>query len=62
MLKELMKEKFIAAFKTREYIRRYPYELINNRITVAEKSGQYDLPLTDEQIINLIAKESPLSK
>lgn len=57
MLKELMKEKFIAAFKTREYIRRYPYELINNRITVAEKSGQYDLPLTDEQIINLIAKE-----
>lgn len=57
MLKELMKEKFVAAFKTREYIRRYPYELINNRITVAEKSGQYDLPLTDDQIVNLIAKE-----
>ena len=57
MLKELMKQKFVEAFKTREYIRRYPYEIINNKIMVAEKSGQYELPLSDEQITNIIVKE-----
>ena len=57
MLKELMKQKFIEAFKTREYIRRYPYEIINNKILLAEKSGQYELPLTDEHITNIIVKE-----
>ena len=57
MLKELMKQKFVEAFKTREYIRRYPYEIINNKIMIAEKSGQYELPLTDEQITNIIVKE-----
>lgn len=56
-LKETFKKKFIEEFKTREYIRRYPYELINNRIMLAEKSGQYELPLSDNQIINLVAKE-----
>jgi uncharacterized protein YqeY len=56
-LKETFKQKFIEAFKTREYIRRYPYEVINNKIMIAEKSGQFELPLTDEQIINIIIKE-----
>lgn len=56
-LKETFKQKFIEAFKTREYIRRYPYEVINNKIMIAEKSGQFELPLTDEQIINIIVKE-----
>ena len=56
-LKETINQKFIEAFKTREYIRRYPYEVMKQRIMTAEKSGQYDLPLTDEQVINLIAKE-----
>lgn len=56
-LKEIINQKFIEEFKTREYIRRYPYEIMKQRIMTAEKSGQYDLPLSDEQIINLIAKE-----
>ena len=56
-LKETLKQKFIEAFKTREYIRRYPYEMVNSRIMIAEKSGQFELPLTDEQIVNIIAKE-----
>jgi uncharacterized protein YqeY len=56
-LKETFKQKFVEAFKTREYIRRYPYEIINNKIMIAEKSGQYELPLTDEQITNLVVKE-----
>lgn len=56
-LQETFKKKFIEAFKAREYIRRYPYEVINNRIMIAEKSGQFELPLTDEQIVNLVVKE-----
>jgi uncharacterized protein YqeY len=57
MLKELINQKFIEEFKTRVAIRRYPYEVMKQRIMVAEKSGQFELPLTDEQITNLIVKE-----
>lgn len=56
-LKETIDKKFIEEFKTKIAIRRYPYEVVKQRILVAEKSGQYDLPLTDDQIVNLIAKE-----
>lgn len=57
MLKELINQKFIEEFKTRVAIRRYPYEVMKQRIMVAEKSGKFELPLTDEQITNLIVKE-----
>ena len=56
-LKETINQKFIEEFKTRVAIRRFPYEIMKQRILVAEKSGQFELPLTDEQIINIIAKE-----
>ena len=56
-LKETINQKFIEEFKTRIAIRRYPYEVMKQRIMVAEKSGQFELPLTDEQITNLIVKE-----
>ena len=56
-LKEIINQRFIEEFKTREYVRRYPYEIMKQRILTAEKSGQFELPLTDEQIVNLIAKE-----
>jgi uncharacterized protein YqeY len=56
-LKEIINKKFIEEFKTRDYIRRYPYELIKQKITTAEKSGQFELPLSDEQITNIIVKE-----
>lgn len=56
-LKEIINQKFIEEFKTGIAIRRYPYEVIKQRILVAEKSGQFELPLTDEQIVNLIVKE-----
>jgi uncharacterized protein YqeY len=57
MLKELINKKFIEEFKTRDAVRKYPYEIMKQRIMVAEKSGQFELPLTDEQITNLIIKE-----
>lgn len=57
MLKELINEKWKEAFKAREMEKRTAYEMIKQRIVVAEKSGQFELPLTDEQITNLIIKE-----
>jgi uncharacterized protein YqeY len=57
MLKELINEKWKGAFKNRDTNKRTAYELIKQRILVAEKSGQFELPLSDEQITNLIIKE-----
>lgn len=57
MLKELINKKFIEEFKTRDEVKKYPYEIMKQRIMIAEKSGQFELPLTDEQITNLISKE-----
>lgn len=57
MLKELINEKWKEAFKNRDTEKRTAYELIKQRILVAEKSGQFQLPLTDEDITNLIIKE-----
>lgn len=57
MLKELINDKWKEAFKARDVEKRTAYELIKQRIMVAEKSGQVELPLTDEYITNLIVKE-----
>ena len=56
-LKNTINEKWKEAFKARDMEKRTAYEMIKQRITVAEKSGQFELPLTDEQITNLIIKE-----
>ena len=57
MLNEIINEKWKEAFKNRDTNKRTAYELIKQRILVAEKSGQFELPLSDEQITNLIIKE-----
>lgn len=57
MLKELINDKWKEAFKARDMEKRTAYEMIKQRILVSEKSGQFELPLTDEQITNLIIKE-----
>lgn len=56
-LKDTINEKWKEAFKARDLEKRTAYEFIKQRITMAEKSGQVELPLTDDYIINLIAKE-----
>lgn len=56
-LKETINQKFIEAFKTRDAVKKFPYEIMKQRIMTAEKSGQFELPLTDDQIIGLITKE-----
>lgn len=57
MMKELINEKWKNAFKARDMEKRTAYEVIKQRIMMAEKSGQFELPLTDEQITNMIVKE-----
>ena len=57
MLKDIINEKWKEAFKARDMEKRTAYEMIKQKILVAEKSGLYALPLTDEQITNLIVKE-----
>ena len=57
MLKEIINDKWKEAFKARDLEKRTAYELIKQRIMVAEKSGQVELPLSDEYITNLIVKE-----
>lgn len=56
-LKDIINEKWKEAFKAHDMEKRTAYEMIKQRIMVAEKSGQFELPLTDEQITNLIIKE-----
>ena len=56
-LKELINEKWKEAFKARNFEKRAAYEFIKQRIMIAEKSGQAELPLTDDYITNLIVKE-----
>ena len=57
MLKELINEKWKEAFKASDMEKRTAYEMLKQRIMLAEKSGQFELPLTDDQITNLIIKE-----
>ena len=56
MLKNLINEKWKEAFKARDINKRTAYELIKQKILVAEKSGQVELPLSDDYIVNLISK------
>lgn len=56
-LQEVINESWKIAFKARDEIRRSTYELLKQRFLVAEKSGKYNLPLSDEVIQDLIAKE-----
>ena len=56
-LKEIINEKWKEAFKARDVEKRTAYEFIKQRIMIAEKSGQAELPLTDDYITNLIVKE-----
>ena len=56
-LKETINEKWKIAFKAKDETRRAIYEVLKQRIMIAEKSGQFSVPLTDEQITALIIKE-----
>lgn len=57
MLYEEIKQKHIWTMKARDNILKSAYGNVLAKITVAEKSGKYQLPLADEVIEGLIQKE-----
>ena len=57
MLYELLKEKHIAAFKQHNMLIKSAYSNVLAKALVAEKSGNYKLPLEDSVIEGLIVKE-----
>lgn len=57
MLKETFNDKWKEAFKARDMAKRSAYEFMKQRIMIAEKSGQVELPLSDEYITSLVVKE-----
>lgn len=57
MLYEIIKNKHTEAMKMRNPLLKSAYGNVLAKIMVAEKSGKYQLPLTDEIIESLVAKE-----
>ena len=57
MLQEQINLKWKELFKARDVIGKAAFEVIKAKILVAEKSGTYELPLTDSVIENIIIKE-----
>lgn len=52
-----IREKFVQVRKDRNIILKSLYESLVNKIIVAEKSGQYQLPLTDDIVLSIVKKE-----
>ena len=50
-------EKFIEARKNKDNLMKSLYESLRAKIIVAEKSGQYATPLSDDVILSIIKKE-----
>ena len=57
MIKELIIEKWKEAFKAKDEILKSAFAMVKAKILVEEKSGKYELPLTDEVIVAVITKE-----
>ena len=57
MLYEIIKNKHTEAMKTRNLLLKSAYGNVLAKIMVAEKSGNYPLPLSEELIESLVAKE-----
>jgi uncharacterized protein YqeY len=57
MLQEQINLKWKELFKARDAVGKSAFECLRAKITVAEKSGSYDLPLADSIIENIIIKE-----
>ena len=49
--------KFIEARKAKNMIMKSLYESLRAKILIAEKSGDYEIPLNDSVVLNIIKKE-----
>jgi uncharacterized protein YqeY len=57
MLEQIIRNKFNEARKSKNELMRKTYESVVAKILVAEKSGKYTLPLSEDVIVTLIQKE-----
>ena len=57
MLQEQINLKWKELFKARDVVGKSAFECVKSKILVAEKSGSYELPLTDSVVEGIIAKE-----
>ncbi len=57
MLEQTIRNKFNEARKSRNELMRKAYESVIAKIMVAEKSGKYTLPLSEDVIVTLVQKE-----
>ena len=57
MLQEQINLKWKELFKARDAIGKSAFESVKSKILVAEKSGNYELPLADSIVENIIVKE-----
>ena len=57
MLQEQINLKWKERFKARDAVGKSAFECVKSKILVAEKSGNYELPLTDAVVENIIVKE-----
>ena len=57
MLKDIILERWKDAFKAKDETLKSAFAMVKAKILVEEKSGKYELPLTDEVIVAVITKE-----
>jgi uncharacterized protein YqeY len=57
MLEQTIRNKFNEARKSKDELMRKTYESVIAKIMVAEKSGKYTLPLSEDVIVSLLQKE-----
>lgn len=57
MLEQTIRNKFNEARKSKNELMRKAYESVIAKIMVAEKSGKYTLPLSEDVIVSILQKE-----
>ena len=57
MIKEQVIEKWKEAYKNKNENLKSAFAMVKAKILVEEKSGKYELPLSDEIVVSLINKE-----
>lgn len=57
MLKDVILNEWKEAYKNKDEVLKSAYSMVKAKILVEEKSGKYELPLTDEVIVAVITKE-----
>lgn len=57
MLKNIILEKWKEAYKNKDETLKSAFAMVKAKILMEEKSGKYELPLTDDVVVNVINKE-----